>query len=118
MKVSAKPFKRDNVTVSQVGDYLRACGFRGTLQDEQAIADAVESTAGVVYECKLDWRAYNKRTQWSIEGMERFPKLADGSYQSWIIDPSEIGKTDENGRPLRVLANLVVPFGGFIPQGE
>ncbi len=115
VKVSAKVFDRNGSKVSQVGDYLKACGFAGTLSDEQQIADAIESTAGKTYQAKLDWRAYNKRTGWTLEGMERFPKTADGTYQSWVIDPSEVGKTDENGRPLRVLANLTIPFGGFIP---
>lgn len=118
VKVSAKVFTRDGKNASQVGDYLRACGYQGTLSNEQEIADAVESTANTIYEAKLDWRAYNKRTGFSVEGMERFPKLADGSHQSWIIDPAEVGKTDENGVQLRVLANLNIPFGGFIPQGE
>lgn len=114
-KISNKTFERGGQKVSQVGDYLRACGFKGTLKTESDVVNAIETTAGCVYEAKLDWRAYNKRTGWSIEGMERFPKLADGSHQSWIVDPSEEGKTDENGRPLRVLANLQVAFGGFIP---
>ncbi len=113
--VSAKVFDRNGSKVSQVGDYLKACGFEGKLTDEQAIADAVESTAGKTYQAKLDWRGYNKRTGYQIEGMEKFPKNADGTYQSWCIDPSEVGKVDENGRQLRVLANLSIPFGGFIP---
>jgi hypothetical protein len=118
VKVSAKTFDRGGVKVSQVGDYLRACGFKGTLADEQAIADAIDATAGSIYEAKLDWRAYNKRTGWSLEGMERFPRNEDGTYQSWVIDPAEVGKTDDQGRQLRVLASLVIPFGGFIPAGE
>lgn len=118
VKISAKTFDRSGTKVSQVGDYLRACGFKGTLSDEQAIADAIEMTAGSLYEAKLDWRAYNKRTGWSLEGMERFPRNEDGTYQSWVTDPAEVGKTDENGRPLRVLASLFIPLGGFIPQGE
>lgn len=118
VKVSAKIFKRNGDNASQVGDYLRACGFAGTLENEQEIADAVESTAGSIYEAKLDWRAYNKRTGFTLEGMERFPKLSDGSHQSWIIDPQEKGVLDDNGQQLRVLANLNIPFGGFIPAGE
>lgn len=118
VKISAKTFERSKQIVSQVGDYLRACGFKGTLSNEQEIADAVESTAGAIYQLKLDWRAYNKRTGFSLEGMERFPKLQDGSYQAWVIDPAEEGKTDDEGRQLRVFANLMVPFGGFIPSEE
>jgi hypothetical protein len=117
-KISAKTFERSGQQVSQVGDYLRACGFRGLLTDEQAIADAVETTAGATYEAKLDWSAYNKRTGWRLDGMEKFPKNEDGTYQPWVIDPLEVGKTDDQGRQLRVFANVVIPFGGFIPQAD
>lgn len=128
VKVSAKVFDRNGAKVSQVGDYLKANGFRGVLKTEADIADAVESTAGQVYEALLDWTGYSKTTQFRIEGMEKFPKLADGSYQSWIDDPTpgayakddatgEIRK-DKEGNPMkiRVFANLTVPFGGWIPK--
>lgn len=119
VKISAKPFKRGNQTASQVGDYLKALGYAGVIKNEQDIADAIEATAGMTYEAKLDWRAYNKRTQWSLEGMERFPfNKETGTYQGWVVDPTEQGKTDENGRQLVVFANLTIPFGGFIPAGE
>lgn len=115
VKVSAKVFDRNGQKVSQLGDFLKACGFAGRLATLDDIGAAVESVAGGTYQAKLDWRGYNKRTGWTVEGMERFPKNADGTHQSWIIDPSEVGKVDENGRQLRVLANLTIPFGGFIP---
>jgi hypothetical protein len=115
VKISAKTFDRGGKPASQVGDYLVANGFRGTITSEQELADAVEATAGNTYKAKLDWRAYNKRTGWSVEGMERFPKREDGTHQPWITDPSEIGKTDDEGRQLKVFANVVVPFNGFIP---
>lgn len=118
VKISNKGFKRGNQTVSQIGDYLAAHGYEGSLRTEQDVADAVEATAGQVYEAKLDWRAYNKRTGWSVEGMERFPKNEDGTYQSRIVDPAEQGKLDENGRQLVVFANLNIPFGGFIPANK
>lgn len=118
VKVSAKTFDRKGVKVSQVGDYLRSVGYKGTLSNEQEIADAIESTASALYQAKVDWRAYNKRTGWSIEGMERFPQNADGTYQPWAIDPQEIDKVDDEGRQLRVFANLTIPFGGFIPSAE
>lgn len=127
-KVSAKTFERDGKPASQVADYLRACGWKGRISDPQSIADAVEATAGAVYQAKLDWRAYNKRTGFSLQGMERFPKLPDGTYQSYVIDPQEVdveasakagkqvGKKDpETGKELRVYANIEIPFGGFIP---
>lgn len=113
IKVSAKTFDRSGTKVSIVGDYLKACGFAGKLNNEQEIADAVELTAGTVYEAKLDWRAYSSKTGFSLDGMERFPKNADGSYQSWVDDPTP-GAKDENGGPQRVFANLYIPFGGFV----
>lgn len=113
VKVSAKPFLRDGKYVSQVGDYLRACGFSGVLRDEQAVADAVEATAGTTYEAKIDWRAYNSKTGFSLQGMERFPKNADGTHQSWVEDPTA---KDDSGNPVKVRANLIVDR--FIPAGE
>lgn len=114
VKVSSKGFKRGDKTVSQVGDYLAACGYKGTLRTPDDIVNAVEATAGTTYKSKLDWRAYNKRTGWSLEGMERFPKKEDGTYSSIVIDPAEVGKKGEDGRDLVVFANLTIPFGGFI----
>lgn len=128
-KVSSKVFDRNGAKVSQVGDYLKALGFRGVLKSEPDIADAVTATAGQVYEAQLDWRGYSKSTGWSIEGMTKFPKLADGSYQSWIDDPTPGAfakdeatgqvRQDKDGNPMkiRVFANLTIPFGGFIPKG-
>lgn len=104
-KVSAKPFQRGGVTVSQAGDYLRACGFRGQLKSAQDVADAIEATAGAQYRAVLDWRAYNSKTGFSLEGMERFPKNADGTYQAWVNDPTGL---DENGNPQRVRANVII----------
>jgi hypothetical protein len=104
-KVSAKPFQRGGVTVSQAGDYLRACGFSGQLASAQDVADAIEATAGSTYRAILDWRAYNSKTGFSLEGMERFPKNADGTYQSWVNDPTGL---DENGNPQRVRANVII----------
>lgn len=115
-KISAKTFQRKGALASQVGDFLKACGFTGVLRNEQEIADAVEATAGSYFEALVDWRGYNKRTQWDIEGMEKFPKNADGTYQPWITDPREVGKTDDEGRELRVFANLYIPIGGFVTK--
>lgn len=118
VKISNKGFKRGDKIVSQVGDYLTAHGFKGTLRTEQDVADAIEGTAGRAYQAKLDWRAYNKRTGWSLEGMERFPRNEDGTYNSRVVDPAEVGKLDEQGRQLVVFANLTIPFGGFIASTE
>lgn len=129
-KISAKSFDRGGKPASQVADYLRAFGWTGKLTDLQSYADAMDTTASQTYQAKLDWRAYNKRTGFSLEGMERFPKLADGTYQSYVIDPAEVdqeaskaagklvGKKDDNGKELRVYANLQIPFGGFVPASN
>lgn len=104
--ISAKPFERSGARVSQVGDYLRACGRRGSLPgDPQAIADAVAATAGTTYQVDIDWKAYNKTTGFSVVGMNNFPKTADGKPQPWVEDP---GDTDENGSPKRLRANIEV----------
>ena len=110
IKVSAKVFKRSGVNVSQLGDYLRACGFKGQLKDEQDQADAVEQTANQVYQVDIDWRAYNKDTGYSLEGMERFPSDGNGGHLPWIEDPNA---KDENGNPVRLRANLTV--SRFVP---
>lgn len=105
-KVSAKPFQRGGMTVSQLGDYLRACGVRGTIPGTpQAQADAVERTAGIVYEVDLDWRAYHAGTRFQLEGMEKFPSDGNGGHQSWIEHSTE---KDEEGKPLRLRANVYV----------
>lgn len=103
--ISAKPFKRGGVTVSQVGDYLRACGVRGRLNSEADIIEAVKSTVNRTYEVAVDWRAYNKNTGFSVEGMANFPSDGNGGHQSWIEDPED---KDENGKAKRLRANLTV----------
>lgn len=108
-RISAATWERDGKRVSQVGNYLTAHGVKAVLADEQAIADAVESTAGGVYTGDLDWRA--ARNGFEVKGMENFPKLADGTYQSWVTHPTE---KDENGNPTRVLAYLDIVR--FVPR--
>lgn len=104
-KVSAKPFKRQGITVSQLGDYLRAVGIKGRLTDEQAQADAVESTANAIYQVDVDWRAYNKNNGFSVEGMERFPSDGNGGHLPFYEDPTE---KDAEGNAIRLRANLTV----------
>jgi len=120
-KPSAKTYKRGGVTVSQVGDYLRAFGIRTKLNNEQEIADAVESTANRVYQVEVDWKAYRKRTDGSalsLEGMENFPSDGDDGYlpyvddtQDYVLDEATGERvTDAEGNALhpRVRANLFV----------
>jgi hypothetical protein len=95
-------------TVSGIGNYLAAHGVKGVLADEQALADAVEATAGRTYEAIIDWNA--RRNGFELKGMENFPKNEDGTYQSWVNHPDE---KDEEGNPRRVFANLEIVY--FIP---
>ena len=107
-KVSAKTYERGGLTVSQVGDYLRACGFRGGISgDPGDIKAAIQTTAGKVYQVDLDWRAYNKNTGFVVEGMENFPKdELTGNHKSWTVDLGDIDP--DTGEPRRILANLTV----------
>ena len=135
-KISGKTYKRGGATVSQIGDYLRAFGVRGKFTDEQAQADAVEQTANRQYQVDIDWRAYNKNTGYSVEGMERFPSDGNGGHLPWIEDPNDIRRDeageimyqkDADGNPVldadgnkvpqkvRLYANAQVVMGGFVP---
>lgn len=107
VSVSAKSWtNKQGEQESQLGRYLRAAGLNGEVPgDPQAQADAVEQTANRQYNVFLDWRARNSRTGFELVGMEKFPKLADGTHQSWIEDPEE---KDDAGKPVRLRANLMV----------
>ena len=117
-RVSAKTFQRGGVTVSQLGDYLKACGQTGKLSgDPQEQANAAEATAGQVYEADLDWRLYAKGANKDgsdlvIEGMEKFPKDDNGGYVPYVESPTQL---NENGEPKRLWANLTI--SRFIPRG-
>lgn len=104
-KVSAKQFPRGKSLASQATDWLRACGVRAKLTTNQAIADAAEQQSSVLFEADLDWRAYNKNTGFSVEGMERFPSDGNGGHLSYFLDPME---KDESGNPVKLRANLFV----------
>jgi hypothetical protein len=110
-KVSAKTFKRNGITASQLGDYLRAVGIRGKFTDEKELVDAVEQTANRVYQVDVDWRAYNTKTGYSLEGMERFPSDGNGGHLPWTEDPNA---KDDDGNPVRLRANLIVTR--YVPQ--
>jgi hypothetical protein len=111
-KVSAKTFKRGGVTVSQVGDYLRAFGRRVNVGgNPQELADAVEQTANLTFEAEGDWRVYEKGTGWVLEGMENFPSDGNGGYIPVVDSPTQ---TDENGNPTKLRANFVITR--YVPQ--
>lgn len=101
VKPSAKTYKRGGVTVSQVGDYLRANGIKSKLSTEQDIADAVEQTANRIYVVDLDWKAYNKNTKTGIEGMEKFPSDGNGGFLPYWDDPNDYVKDEASGEVVR-----------------
>jgi hypothetical protein len=113
-KVSAKPFKRGGMSVSQLGDYLRATGYPNKIGgDPQAQADAVETTANKIYTVELDWRAYNKNTGFTIKGMKNFPSDGNGGHQQYVLDPED---KDEQGNPVRVWARAEITR--FVPASN
>jgi hypothetical protein len=123
VKPSAKTYKRNGVTVSQVGDYLRAFGIKSKLSNEQEIADAVESTANRIYQVDLDWKCWNKATQSGIEGMENFPSDGKGGHLPYWDDPNDFVKdeatgdnvTDASGNPVHVRVRANVFVSKFVP---
>lgn len=109
-RISAKAYQRAGKPVSKVGDYLKACGVSGNLSNAQAIADAVEATAGAVFEADLDWRAYGKEADGTVverDGMENFPTREDGSFIPYIESTTLL---DEAGKPKKFWANLEIAW--------
>lgn len=106
-KIYSTVYERKGVKVSGIGDYLRACGFKGQLPgDPQAQADAIAETAGRIYEAELDWEARHRESGFTVKGQRNFPKGPDGRPQPWVEHPTE--KDPDTGEPLRLRANLVV----------
>lgn len=110
-KVSAKVYQRDGQNVSQLGDYLNACGVTGSFNSPQDLADAAEATAGLTFRAELDWRAY--KDGFEVEGMTKFPKLEDGTHQSWVDHPTAKEERDGKQVPVRCFANLFIR--NFLP---
>ena len=105
ISVYSTPYKRNGMTVSGIGDYLRATGFRGKLDDLQQTADAIELVAGTPFTADIDWIARDRKTGFEVKGMRNFPVLEDGTHQSWLPHPT---LKDENGAAVRVRANLEI----------
>jgi hypothetical protein len=111
-RISGKVYQRKGKAASQLGDYLKAVGVSGTVPgDPQGQADLVESTAGALFEASLDWRAYDKSTGRSVEGMENFPADSNGGHLPYLLSETE---TDEEGNPKKIWANVEITF--FIPK--
>ena len=124
-RVSAKTWRRRDGIVSQLGDYLKACGRTGALSgDPQEQANAAEATANAVYRAECDWQVYAKGIPdvlppgWKqqgggivLEGMENFPSDGNGGYLPYV--PSPVEKDPETGEAKVLRANLTITR--FIP---
>lgn len=108
VRIYGTTFRRDDKVVSQIGDYLKACGVDGVFKTAQELADAVEATAGLTYQAELDWRAYGANGAVNVEGMQNFPKNEDGTFQNWIAHPTETEERNGEIIPKRVWANLYI----------
>jgi hypothetical protein len=123
VKPSAKTYKRNGATVSQMGDYFRAFGIRRKFTTEVEIADAVEETANRTYQVDLDWKVWNKNTQSGIEGMENFPSDGNGGHLPYWDDPQDFVKDestgefilDDNGNKVNVRLRANVYVTKFVP---
>lgn len=110
-RVSAKVYQRGNDKVSQLGDFLKACGVQGRLTgDPQEAADKAEQTANLTFEAYLDWRLFAKGegadgADLIIDGMENFPKDDKGNYVPYIQSKTKVG---EDGEPIILRANLQI----------
>jgi len=116
IRVSAKTYPRDGVPASKMGDYLRAFGRKGVINNDQELADAVEATANLTYEADLDWRLYGQGHDTDganliKEGMENFPSDGKGGYLPYI--PSKTQTNPETGEPVMLRANVVIKR--FVP---
>jgi hypothetical protein len=116
-RLSAKTWTgKDGKPISQVGRYLRAVlGATRVPGDPQQLADLIDTTANRVYEAYVDWRLYAKGegadgSDLIIEGMDNFPKDANGEPQNFVFSTT---RKDDNGNPLRLRANLEIT--GFVP---
>lgn len=109
-RVSSKVFQRGNDRVSQLGDYLKACGVSGRIKDDQDAANLAEQTAGKTFEAYLDWRLYaagegEGGAPLVIDGMDNFPKDEHGNPVSYVESKNQL---DEDGNPKRLRANLQI----------
>ncbi len=110
-RVSNKVYTRGNDKVSQLADFLKACGVSGGLSgDPQDAADKAEATANLTFDAYVDWRLYAAGEgpdgeALIIDGMENFPKDDAGNHVPYIKSKT---KVDENGDPVILRANLQI----------
>lgn len=116
-KPSAKVFDRaDRVTkrvqkASMLADFLISVGYQGEIPgDDEGIKALVSQYQGATFRAYLDWEAKHTASGFKVKGMRNFPKNPDGSYQSWVVHPTEVTVDPATGekKPLRLRANLVL----------
>lgn len=117
LRVRSAPFKRGDVTVSQLGDLIRAFDATTTYKGKAKFEALSKWQAeGTTFEAKVDWRGFDmdhyrnvlqdegytsedksaeakmaKRKAGdaaTIKGMRRFPQLANGKYSPVTEGPS------------------------------
>jgi hypothetical protein len=110
-RVSNKVYQRGNDRVSQLGDYLKACGITGRLTGEaQDAADKAEQTANLTFDAYVDWRLFAKGegeggADLILDGMDAFPKDEKGNPVPYVQSKH---KLDEDGNPQILRANLQI----------
>lgn len=105
-RISAKPFKRGQATVSQIGDFLRAIHGAAAPRPRtpQEVAEAVAATSGATFQVDLDWEAYDKGTGWTLKGMENFPPDEKGGFMPYVRS----GQAQPGEDPVTLRANVKI----------
>ena len=85
-RASSKTYKNRNS--SPAIDYLRACGITTIPGSNDELVALVESTAGKPFQFDLDWEAYDKDDQTSIEGYENFPDDGKDGKAFYVKNPN------------------------------
>ena len=109
-RVSSKVYQRGDSKVSQLGDYLKACGITGRIADDQDAANKAEQTANLTFDAYLDWRLYaagelEGGAPLVIDGMDNFPKDEAGNPVPYVQSKVKVG---EDGEPQVLRANLQI----------
>lgn len=74
-RVNVKKFERNGkpIDASSAGNLIRACGIIAKPQKNSEYDATLNATKGKVFQCVLDWTAFNKDTGDDIKGYDNFP---------------------------------------------
>ena len=74
---------------SRLTDFLLATGTEPVRsEDPEAWVQAIESTAGQLFDFFVDWRAYDKETEEVLaDSYDDFPMNGDGNKQGYMVNP-------------------------------